>query len=445
MTRYVWVIGAAGAAVVALIAAPRTHDDGAATAQPTTSIDATLDIEQPATTAPATTAITTTVPATVQAATTQVTTTDVPQTSTSLTSSTTLPTATSPTSTTALSPLSGSKFNGRAFDDVIAGATVDAGDVAAGVAVMRDGAVLHTAAFGMENPFESKPATAATRFRIASVSKMFTAVAIMQLVEDGTIELNESFTGQLGLDGPFNDPRLAAVTVRQLLSHTSGFPVSYGIFFGHGVETWRQAATSALDQTLLFDPGTAFRYSNMNYCLLGMLLEAVTGQQFESVIRERVLDPIGADAHLAPTFDTVDGDALHASVPTRNYMETLGPAGGWVASPVDIAKLASALRPDSAGVRLLDQATVAMMRTPVPVPISIPPPDDGWNYGLGLILFGDGSWGHTGTIESTHAIVVNRPDGLTVVVLVSGDAPGETDDLVQVIDRAVIAGSVVPH
>ncbi|MDP9464857.1 MAG: beta-lactamase family protein, partial [Actinomycetota bacterium] len=317
--------------------------------------------------------------------------------------------------------------------------TVDRGDLGAGVAVMRDGTVLHTAAFGMENPFEFKIATDDTRFRIASVSKMFTAVAIMQLVNDDSIELDDPFTGQLGLDGPFNDPRLAAVTVRELLSHTSGFAVSRSIFFGHGVDTWQQTAQAALGQTLQFDPGTAFQYSNMNYCLLGLLLESVTGQQFETVIRERVLDPIDADAHLAPTFDTESGDALHVSAPGRNYMETLGPAGGWVATPLDVAKLASALRTESPGVHLLDRATVDAMRVRVPVPVEVPPPTNGWSYGLGLILFGDGSWGHTGTIESTHAVVVNRPDGLTVVVLVSGKEPDNTDDLLGVIDLAVAA------
>lgn len=306
---------------------------------------------------------------------------------------------------------------------------------------MRDGAVVHTAAFGMENPFEARPATVDTQFRIASVSKMLTAVAIMQLVNEGSIALDQPFAAQLGRNGPFTDPRVAAVTVHQLLSHMSGFGVSRGIFFAHGVDTWQQAADNAFGQTLQFDPGTAFQYSNTNFCLLGLLVEKVTGQPFETAIRDRVLQPIGAHAHLAPTFDTQAGDALHASAPGRNYMETLGPAGGWVATPLELATLASALRSDSGGVHLLDPATVAAMRVPVPVPVEDPPPINGWSYGMGLILFGDGSWGHTGTIESTHAIVENRPDGLTISVLVSGKFPDTTDDLQAVIDLAVAASS----
>ena len=140
----------------------------------------------------------------------------------------------------------------------------------------------------------------------------------------------------------------------------------------------------------------------------------------------------------APTFDTAKGDAVHASSPGRNYMEALGPAGGWVTTPLDIAKLAAALRDPSLAV-CSTRPTVDAMRVPVTVPVEVPPPVNGWSYGLGLILFGDGSWGHTGTIESTHAIVINRPDGLTVSVLVSGKIPSNTDHLQQVIDLAVAA------
>ena len=426
MARRNWVIGAAGVVVVALASAISSFGGTAANPAVTSS--------------PSSGAVTTVTPARTPPP------TEPPSTSSTTTSSTTTSSTTtsSPTTTTTTTPAYNGPFDEQAFDDVVAAATVARGDIAAGVAVMRNGEVLLTAAFGMENPFESKPATTRTRFRIASVSKMLTAVAIMQLVEAGSIELDQPFAGQLGREGPFADPRIGTVTVRQLMSHTSGFAASRGIFFGHGVDSWQQAANNAFGQVLQFDPGTAFQYSNTNYCLLGLLLESVTGQSFETAIRERVLEPIGAKARLAPTFDTQAGDALHASATGRNYMEALGPAGGWVATPLDVAKLASALRlaeiAPTEGA-LVGTSSVDAMRVPVPVPVEDPPPLNGWSYGMGLILFGDGSWGHTGTIESTHAIVVNRPDGLTVAVLVSGKVPDNTDDLVGVIDLAVAAAT----
>ncbi len=144
---------------------------------------------------------------------------------------------------------------------------------------------------------------------------------------------------------------------------------------------------------------------------------------------------------MAPTFDAALGDALHASTPGRNYMEVLGPAGGWVATPLDIARVAAALRTDSSDGGLLDRATVDAMRVPVPVPVETPPPVTWWSYGMGVMLFADGSWGHTGTVESAHAMVVNRPDGLTVALLVSGKFPSNSDDLRTIIDQAVAAGT----
>ena len=424
MARRVWVIGGIGVAMVALVSASGSSGGIAAK-----SISTPGEIAAAVTssTAPSTTTTPTS------------TTTTIADTTT--TESTTTTSTTTPPSTTTTVPQSHGTFKGAAFDAVIAAATIDVGDISVGAAVLRDGDVLHTTALGMENPFESKAATTKTRFRLASVSKMLTSVAIMQLVNEGSIQLDQSFAGQLGLDGPFTDPRVAAVTVRELLSHTSGFGAAHGIFFGHGVDTWQQAADNALGQTLQSDPGSAFQYSNTNFCLLGLLIESATGQSFESAIRERVLEPIGNNAHMAPTFDTEPGDAMHASSPGRNYMEALGPAGGWVATPLDVAKLADALRADSPGPHLLDELTIDKMRVRLTVPVETPPPANGWSYGLGLMLFGDGSWGHTGTIESTHAVVVNRPDGLTVVILVSGKEPDDTDDLLPIIDLAVAAAS----
>jgi D-alanyl-D-alanine carboxypeptidase len=431
VVRRAWVLGGLiGVAAVAFAATAGSSDD-------TSAKSVTTPPETNATLAAATIAVTTAPPTTVVPTTVLPTTTTSPSSTTTsiaptTTSSTVPPTTTAaPTTTADLRP-----FDAAAFDAVIAAATVDVGDVSSGVAVIRDGQVLHAAAFGMENPLEGKPATAATRFRLGSVSKLLTSVAVMQLVEEGKIQLDQPFAAQLGRRGPFADPRVATITVRQLLSHMSGFNVSRNLYFGRGVETWQQAAETALGQTLQSDPGTAFRYSNTNFCILGLMIQRATGEPFETAIRERVLEPIGISAHLAPTIDTETGDAMHASSPGRNYMEALGPAGGWVATPTDVAKLAAALRNEAAAAGL-DEDTVDSMRVPVPVPVETPPPVNGWSYGLGLMLFGDGSWGHTGTIESTHAVVVNRPDGLTVSILVSGKRPLNTDDLLPVIDLAV--------
>ncbi len=327
------------------------------------------------------------------------------------------------------------------FDQTIADATTNKGDAAVSIAVVRDGVLLHSFAFGMENAFTSTKATPDTRFRLASISKLLTANAVLQLVQDGSIELDEPFLHQLGRDGDATDPLTATVTVRQLLSHTSGFPKAFSRYFSGGASDWRQAAEQSLRSPLQFVPGTAWQYSNTNYVMLGLLIEHVTGQSFEDAINRLVIDPLGATGmRLAGTFDVRTGEALYASTPGRNYMETLGPAGGWLGTAPDVARLLDLLDPDDLddGWHPLTAETLAAMQ----VPQTVMDPKNKFNYGMGLLLYPGEQWGHTGTIEQAHTLVVHRPDNLTVSILISGDIPSNTDKLLEIVDRAVIAGAI---
>jgi len=129
---------------------------------------------------------------------------------------------------------------------------------------------------------------------------------------------------------------------------------------------------------------------------------------------------------------------VHRTVPGRNYMEVLGAAGAWVASPADLVTILDSLDPDSPGWKPLEPGTVAQMKTAVNDPLS---PDRG--YGMGVILYGGGAAGHTGTVESTHAMVLDRSDNVTWAVTVSGENPSETVRLVGIVDRALASGGFV--
>jgi hypothetical protein len=137
---------------------------------------------------------------------------------------------------------------------------------------------------------------------------------------------------------------------------------------------------------------------------------------------------------MAPTFDTDPTAVIHPSVPGRNYMEALGAAGAWTATPADLVTILDSLDLADPGFHPLSQATVDVMRTIVPT--AAPPSGDGRGYGLGMMVFGDG------TIENTHAMVLDRPDGVTWSVLVSGNYPGSTGRLRQIFDEAVQAAAV---
>mgnify|MGYP001030629944 CR=1 FL=1 len=98
----------------------------------------------------------------------------------------------------------------------------------------------------------------------------------------------------------------------------------------------------------------------MNYCVLGVLIEQLAGQDYEQAVSERLLTPLGITGmRLAPTHDPGPGEVVHRSVPGRNYMEVLGAAGAWVASPSDLLVIFDSLDPDTPGWKPLDADTVA--------------------------------------------------------------------------------------
>ncbi len=318
---------------------------------------------------------------------------------------------------------------------------IGGGDVAASFAVSVDGEVVHTAAMGMRALGSAEPAETQDRFRIASISKTITAITMLQLVEAGDIGLDDPVGGliasSLGLEtrpGPAAD-----ITVRQLLTHTSGFAPNENLFFGNQVGSCREAATIGFTRPLAGTPGAGFRYSNMNFCVLGLLIEALTGLPYEQVVYEQLLTPLGISGmRVAPTFDPGPDEVQHHTVFGRNYMEVLGAAGAWVATPTDLVRIINSLDPSTPGWKPLDETTLAAMKTSVN---DLVVPDRG--YGMGLILYGGGAFGHTGTVESTHAMVVDRHDGVSWALTVSGEYPGETPDLAKIVDAALVAGGFV--
>jgi D-alanyl-D-alanine carboxypeptidase len=315
------------------------------------------------------------------------------------------------------------------------------GDTAASFAISIDGEIVHTAALGVRSLADSDVAEPTDRFRIASISKTISAITTLQLVEDGVVGLDDPVGGIIAESlGVVAVPGgTADITVRQLLTHTSGFAQYENLFFGRQVDSCRDAATVGFTRDLQGVPGLGFRYSNMNYCVLGLLIEQLTGLPYERVAYERVLTPLGISGmRLAPTYDPGPGEVDHRTVLGRNYMEVLGAAGAWVATPSDLVTIIDSLDMAKPGWKPLGESTLDAMQTSALDPLL---PDVG--YGLGLILYGGGVYGHTGTIESTHAMVLDRNDGVSWAVTVSGEYPNDTGDLAGIVDDALVAGGFV--
>ena len=164
------------------------------------------------------------------------------------------------------------------------------------IAIVRAGDTLVLGGWGKADVENDVPATARTVYRIGSITKQFTSAAVMQLVERGSVKLDDSIGSYLGA----LPTAWRGVTVRQLLNHTSGIP-SYTNVGPRWVRRWGEEMTPdtliaiTASDTVWFKPGTSWNYDNSGYVVLGMLVEKVAGRPWGTDIVERFAKPLGLD------------------------------------------------------------------------------------------------------------------------------------------------------
>lgn len=324
-----------------------------------------------------------------------------------------------------------------AVDRHLASVLIRSGNTAASVAVSIDGEIVHNSAFGLRDPATNDPAETKDRFRIASISKPITAITVMALVEDGVIGLDEPIGDVVARHVGLGEATGASsdLTFRQLLSHRSGFGKYDGTFFRGGAADCIDAARVGLRSGV---GGGGYTYSNMNFCIAGLAIEAVTGLTYEQAVYRFLLTPLGITGmRLTPTFDPGPDEVQHITTRGRNYMETLGAAGAWVATPSDLVTILDSLDVDSGGFKPLSIDAVFRMLIPSGGSLGQR------GYGLGIISYGANRYGHTGTIESTHAMMLNRGDGVIWAITVAGQYPGESTSLERIMNDAFVAGGFV--
>jgi len=178
------------------------------------------------------------------------------------------------------------------LDDRISTSLASSGAPSVSVAVVQNGQVAYAKAFGKADIGENRSATASTRYAIGSVSKQFTAAALLLLAERGKLSLNDKAGKYLP-----DLTRAREVTLRELLSHTSGYedyaPQDYMIPAWSGPITPREILDQWAKKPLNFDPGTRWQYSNTNYVIAGQIVEKVSGQPLVAFLREKVFGPLG--------------------------------------------------------------------------------------------------------------------------------------------------------
>ena len=297
------------------------------------------------------------------------------------------------------------------------------------IAILRDGEVQLMMGFGLANVEHDVPASAETVYEIASITKLFTATAIMQLVQAGKLKLSDPITSHL----PDLPTAWSAVTIRHILTHQSGIK-SYTAVDAYWDTTRLDISRSAIldlvrDLPLQFTPGTRQAYDNTGYYLLGLLIEAVSGESYGDYLRRHVFAPLGMDdTRVNDPYEIVPRRASGYSVENKTvrnkvYYSPSGTfsAGVLLSTVVDLAKYAQSLYGDV----LLSEPMRRLMWEGV---VSAEKNELANNFQLGLGWFlvdwkdGRTFAGHNGSIVGfASAFAHFLDDRTTVIVLGNSD------------------------
>jgi N-acyl-D-amino-acid deacylase len=348
----------------------------------------------------------------------------------------------------------------------------------ASIAVTNGGKVVFAKGYGYADVAVNEKVQRDSLFRIASISKPITAVAVLQLHERGKLDLDDSAFMLLDMNEVFDDAeeiekRLRDITIRHLLQHRGGWDrnASFDAMFrsvtfaeesGADPPADQQAVIHAmLTQPLDFVPGERYAYSNFGYCLLGRVIEKLTGQSYESYVKQNILDPIGATQmrlgatrlegraedevryYHPGTGKSVFQSDLKQMVP-HPYgawnLEAMDSHGGWLASATDLAKFAAAFD-NPANCPILSEKSINLMHQRPPgvaghTHEGIEKPVY-YSFGWSNRVVSDGKlnrW-HTGSLPGTASILIRRHDGKNFVALMNSRVSPVSEHLGREMDQ----------
>lgn len=309
------------------------------------------------------------------------------------------------------------------------------------IAVTRNDSLLYVKGFGwadMEKKQEMQPSNI---MRLASVSKLLTAVGVMRLAEVGTLKLSDHVFGPKGIlnDTAFTnaikDQRYLDITVEQLLRHKAGFTTGAGdpMFSTRYIMMQNRLITPPDNNTLMkillkrrlgFTPGTAKRYSNVGYTLLSMIIEKKTRMSYEDYMRRFVFEPAGCyDFHIAgsyekdrrrnevkyymhkgsePVYEYNNSGRMVEKCYGENDIPNLKGAGAWCASAAELSRLVASIDLLPGVKDILSKKSVEFMTREMP--------DHDFSIGWNFCPKGR-PWIRTGSLSGTSALVLRYPDG----------------------------------
>jgi D-alanyl-D-alanine carboxypeptidase len=317
-----------------------------------------------------------------------------------------------------------------AIDKAVADVLAKTGAPSASVAVVKDGKLAYVRAYGQARVEPPMPATPQMRYSIGSISKQFTATAVLLLAEEGRLSLDDRVVRWLP-----ELTRAKDVTVRQLLSMTSGYqdywPQDYVMPMMLEPVTGETITKTWAQKPLDFEPGTKWQYSNTNYVIAGMIVERAAGMPLLDFLQKRVFGPL----HMTSVSD-IDAAPLGAGDPSRYMRYALGPlrpapkeGKGWLFAAGELAMTASDLALWDISMieqTVLQPASYRVMQTEVLLANGV-----GTRYGLGVgvsVVDGHRVVSHSGEVSGfTAKNDVYVDDRAAVVVLTNLDAANAYD------------------
>lgn len=316
----------------------------------------------------------------------------------------------------------------------------------ASIALVKDEKLVFAKGYGYADVEKKEKVEPDHLFRIASVSKLITATAIMKLKEEGKLQLSDRAFGEDGILNSENyltihDKRAKKITIENLLRHTSGFTSRYGdqMFLPLTIAKRMHVPAPASAETIIefalskrlnFTPGSRGSYSNLGYVILEKIVEKASGKDYEAYVQEHILQPAGifdmhigrnlrqdklpnevnyyeqSNAILVPAFDGTGG-RVHRSNGGNN-IEELGGAGAWIASAAELLKFYVAIDGKDKQADILSKESVAYMTKPSRRGFS----PIGWKG-----TRSNGTWWRTGTLAGSSALLKQNPDGSTWVII----------------------------
>lgn len=301
------------------------------------------------------------------------------------------------------------------------------------------GAIVHQAAFGVADREQNEAATPQHLFRIASISKMITSVTLFRLIEENRVKLTDRVFGPgalLGTDygAPPYSPGIDQITLEHLLTHTSGGWTNDNRdpMFTHPHMDHVQLITWTLaNRPLDRPPGQHCAYSNFGYCLLGRVIEKLTGQRYAEHVRAEVLGRCGV------TDMTIAGNtrdqrqagevAYYCKVesPYGMNVRRMDSHGGWIATPTDLVQFLMHVDGYARPANILRPPSIEVMTTA---------PSYSPDYAKGFCINKSGNWWHNGSLPGTSTIAVRTHGGFCWATFSNVSRPntnmdGELDEL----------------